>query len=400
MIKFDPEDMQVIYHFVTLITPYPTVTIIDPETGVKRKFHINKAAYQAYRRQYKLTWFPDSEPHRMAFLFYKNNVVTIEPAPLFSKIDHKVLEEQYDIDIRERQLAWRSPMQDNLAKLIEMGHFDHNWYDFHFDGSFIYPVRKNLDGFLPVDKDGRFFMGRAESLSVQKLKESSLIGKRGRSETPTATTLPRLVLVYKVDKRVCISPTLTKDSLKELDWALASISKDLMDKINAHYHVNVDFVLTAAKVVRDLYGYRALAFLRLPKIMTTLKVSTLKGIDKAIRRLTPVEMDMKSTVAWLLGFMQRETDYEKSVKLFNLLGFLFAKGVIYERPKHILSASQSGRINKEPPPLVNPEEYLETMSVKRPDWTLMHLKGYRDRLGLHQVPPSAQESAKDAAFAI
>lgn len=389
MIKFDPKDMRVVYHFVTNITPYPMVTTVDPETGAKRKFRISKSLYHAYVRQYKLTWFPDSEPHRMAFLVYKDNVVDIEPSPLFAKIDREVLQEQYDINVRERQLAWKSPMETNFAEMVELGHFDHSWYDFHFDGSYIYAVRKNLDGFQAVDKDERFFRARVESVAIQKLKDPHFIWDRGRNKARTVTTVYRLVMAYKVNKRVCISPTLTKGSLKEVEWQLASISKDLMDRVNERYHVNVDFVLEAAKVVRSLYGYHSLAFLRLPQIMTTLKVSTLKGIDKAIRRLTPVGLDLKSTVAWLLGFMQREADYEKSVKLFNLFAYLFAKGVIYEPPKHILSDLAPGRVNAEQPPLINPQQYIEAMVANGFNWERAHDKEYRG-FGDFVIPVSTE----------
>jgi len=221
---------------------------------------------------------------------------------------------------------------------------------------------------------------KLQAYKVSNLKkENFFVGKEG-NEKPMLTR--RLVQAYHTDKVTVVSPSLPTDSVfKEADLSFKEDVdlSDMLDRMNERYQVNLDFVLVAAKAIREFYGYHAVGFLRLHDILTHLKVSTLKGVEKSVRRLTPVPVDVKSAIAWLMGFMSQEQDYERLQTLFKVYNYLLTKGIMYTAPeKEDEDALPELRFNGDEDvvikkdrselPLVNPEDYILEKQIEGVSW--------------------------------
>ncbi len=375
MLKANLGDLRVEYCHVTNISPYPMVTLLDPETGLHAKLKISTTLYNAYRRKYRITWFTEEKPHRFALLYYKEQLVDLQPAPLFEGVSDRAALD-YELDLDQVREEWVSPMEANLADLQSKG----NWLtnrleDVYFDGLYLFSIPKNGKTLTAVDDTGTFFVSPVRAYNVTSLKESEFFRtytKKTGAVSHYPRYIKRMVLAYKCGAITEVSPTVPIETSKQRKGPRIELSeKDAtwLNRVNAEYRVNLDFVMVAAKVVRELYGYRALSFIGLHEILTKLKVSTLKNLDSPVRRMTPVHLDLRSVVAWLLGFLHQEKDYVRMMRLVKTFNFLFTKGLLQQKQNSAEEVAAFVRQHLELP-LMNAEELKQKESVEAYDFYL------------------------------
>lgn len=333
MLLFKSEDMWVDYHHVVQLSPHGAVTIV--ENGVQRKLRIPRGLYQSYRRMYRVTWFSPENPHRMAFMKYKGHIVEIQPAPLFGGRTDEEIENDFGdmvVDVAARRKDWISPMESNLAKLVGSGELENRLYDVFFDGSYIYRVRKNRCHFKEDAEDQSFAVSTAEAFRVAAMKEPTFFQTKRTNEYPITST--RGLLMYRVGNKNVVSPSLSlTGSFKGEKLNFNELEVVGLNKLNKMFAVNLDFLIEAANTIRRFYGHHAIAILDIPGVLAHLKLSSLKGVDRSVRRMTPIGIDMKTAIAWLMGFMHQETDFERLRRLFSLFNFLLSKGLIFSLQK-------------------------------------------------------------------
>jgi len=80
-------------------------------------------------------------------------------------------------------------------------------------------------------------------------------------------------------------------------------------------YVNIDFIVNTAKTIGKLYGNEAMDFLNIPKVLEETGVVNFYNLSAQSRKYTPISRSPIDCIAWILGYIYRETDLKKLTEL-------------------------------------------------------------------------------------
>ncbi|MNR94470.1 hypothetical protein D3C72_255550 [compost metagenome] len=93
---------------------------------------------------------------------------------------------------------------------------------------------------------------------------------------------------------------------------------------------SIEFAIRAAKTIGKLYGYEETDFLNIPAIIEKTGCINLQQISERSRMKTPISMRAPTSIAWIMGFMHRETDLNSLRDLSKMFKFIVNNGLVYK----------------------------------------------------------------------
>lgn len=347
MMRFDVNDLSVSYVDILKITSGQRLI-----TALGEKIKISKRVLEAYKKAYKVMEFV--RPHKVALLMYKGHILDIQPSPITRiKFDGEriaILNKQTEVSRQN----WISDIEKNLAGLRNDAFFG-TGDNYYFDGTYIYSGPQSEKGFARLDKTGCFFLGQVTAINVTLLKKTDfMVGDACRK-------VMKMLLLYKQGDVTVVSPPFSATKFFNLDTRTGQ-----MELFNQLFSVNVDFAIQAGTTLGELYGSEANELLDFPRLMLRLKSTNFKNIHKSIRLLTPIEIDFKSAIAWIMGFIYREKDFDNLLKLYKLFNFLIIKGVIITDEARAQLFDSTFTPKEGPLPLLSIEDFLARRKDNKP----------------------------------
>ena len=376
MLNFDPSKLRSSYVYITQVTndyvhvahhrngePYrPESGQLDPKTG-HTKIRINKQVAHTFMNKKGSPVRKFSTPRLASINYYGGQVMSIELKPVSNRIMEK---------------NWRSGFSKLSADLCEkLSLPEYQSRQVRFDGKSIswdanvasneQEMRRN-DFILDHDSDGNrlghYRLRQVESINLMTMgllgdKNINMMIQDEKSVELSSDELMEFVyrnyglsvkngmsLVYMPDPDGDIeaySPVIgandgqltDRDKAKEKErlrgiYSLCSSTKPSF--------INLDFVLEVGKTIGKLYGQKANDFFDIPSILEDIGEVNFHNINKSSRMTYPVQIEAKTAVAWLLGFMHREQDPEN----LRILGNTISKSLV----ENIITTNEIDRIYK------------------------------------------------------
>lgn len=121
----------------------------------------------------------------------------------------------------------------------------------------------------------------------------------------------------------------TKFSGKETEQSEETLAYMINSPVNPCYP-SIEFVLRAAKTIGKLYGHKETEFLNIPAIIASTGEVNFYNIEASSRSGTPIDMKAMDALAWLFGFIYRETKLDNMRELSTMFRFIINKGLVFQ----------------------------------------------------------------------
>lgn len=126
--------------------------------------------------------------------------------------------------------------------------------------------------------------------------------------------------------RFAMSPVLSRGSVAQDKGRGGSLNVEDFNKYDASC-MNLNFIVKATGVIGTLFGYKAIDFLNIPRIITSLETVSIKNIHRSVRARTSCGIKFYTAFSWVMGYFYRETDFRRSNALASLIVYIAKKGV-------------------------------------------------------------------------
>jgi hypothetical protein len=324
MIKFDATKLRIEYMKLKSCTTSlgGSITVLDEEKSTPlldkyKRISSPFAVTRSFIKRSKSSSFFYATP--IAVTFYDDIVVALEKSPygnLATNLDGESI-----FGPGER---WISASEFNINRIVTGYTAGAEWF---IDGNFIFRINKDIAP-LQLSSDGLF-----KSVSVHSIKLADI---------SIATVQPdiRTSLAFCVNGRCVITPPvwktlanigqskLTDDRVTVVASSLWNTTGEFQfDKIDEQLAVNLNFALSAARAVSEVFGYDYIEPLNLPEMMIRLNTVNLPNVDKSVKATIDIGVKFTHIVAWLIGLTERLDTLESYMVLRDLLKYVTTKGV-------------------------------------------------------------------------
>lgn len=378
-VKFDPEHLYTKRHRVLKVKPSGLVEAVD-KTGEPYTVRISKGLYTRYKNAYHINTFRNPG-HLMCFLYYQDMVVDIEALPsrfMFSEEEIRLKAEALGkgsevLSQADLESSWTPNFETRLRLLKEEAGFANPKVIWYFDGTHVYPIRKSLMDAQPIDSSGRFMIDDFEAYDLYALRGSFVNASRREADNLSGKR-QRIAFVYRFKEtkhwdNFAVSPSMNPEGIFRGGTSVHHLMAldNFLNAIEGVFRVNTDFVFDAAKLVRSYYGNHAMDWLGLPAILKSLNVSTLANISPEVRRLTPCQHTLRSSMAWIMGLTRNEHQLHRQVKLMALFKQLLGEGLVATEvyDKAVGKYTEMVIPKPEEVPRLNVEQHLEELRKRR-----------------------------------
>jgi hypothetical protein len=186
----------------------------------------------------------------------------------------------------------------------------------------------------------------AETQAEQNNGEAGAQDLMNRIESETATLRPKIgfVMVHRPDANDASVETFSP----VIGFALAdpSAKKEAKESLRGLYQIcsesnpafiNLDFVLTAGKTIKSLYGSQKTDFFDMPSILEEIGELQLEDVHPESRKAYPTTLSAKECVAWLMDFTKEEErlgalqDLNKTIRTALIDGIIIRSNMEVKR---------------------------------------------------------------------
>jgi hypothetical protein len=229
------------------------------------------------------------------------------------------------------------------------------WAGWEFDGRYVYTFGVSPDVAVgiasEITSDQRFRTVPVKAIDLSKASFYTVPDKQGELEI----TSTREVLAFVTNEGDYATTTPAWRSLqafaKEAIYATGDVdtvedavkrmvtfvqleegnkNRYWLDSLNDNFSVNLNFVLYAGPRIAKMYGYDAADALCFPELILDNRTVNLHQIPHAVSHTKPVGISVVQALAWLMGFINRETDKARVAEVQKIIKYLFARGVFQE----------------------------------------------------------------------
>ena len=291
------------------------IRILDESPSAKpntyTRFSLHSSAARAFLKDHSSEY---AVAVSGAVLMYNDDVVAVELPP-------KELSRSGDADALAN---WQPNMESNVDALNKEIAQEGIWY---FDGTYVYRFRSS-DDLNTVWENAPLLANNGEFRGAEML--SYAVSNMSASRPYIGI---RFGLMYSPDegKMIAVSPPV---------WAqigsLQSRSDDESGSLNNFDQardklgVNLNFTLSAGATVAELFGYKAVEPLKLPRLMIRYKTINLGSLPKEVKAVSECYMGYAETCAWLMGFLYRSKTFEQMWGIRRLLSYLTKRGTFHK----------------------------------------------------------------------
>lgn len=366
MIKFNVNKFHSVYCYILRVTN-DSVYVVSRRNGqpynpdksstftynghTVNRVKIGSSASFTFRKNNSITTY--AKPRLASINYYEDSVISLEIQLL----------NQYLNDYQKAE-NWQSPFSKTVAK-FESEKIIPEGKEAYFNGRDVFWVYDNAlsDFNTSIEPTGislnnkNYRIVQVEYINALNMSGSysrrvvgALAKKAESSKVSTDEGLKKIYTDFieeiegKVSLRTSIGAVLVYYPNPE-DRSVFSCSPVLSEKtaagrnispVNAMVHYinkdsffpNIHFVILAATAIGGMYGNEAVEFLDIPKIVEETGEVCLSNLSDGYKRRYCVGISSQSVIAWLLGFIYRETDVNKVAKLCTLFRSCISGGIV------------------------------------------------------------------------
>jgi hypothetical protein len=362
MIKFDAALLTSDYVYIAKITSTFVYVVCDRDMkpynkGVDgtfldfnvKKVRINQSVYMRFMQMHSVREF--RTPRLATLNMYGDNIVSIET-------------QKYDYVLKGFESAdtWRSTfdmtidlIKEKVEKLTDevfingesifwLNKHDRNSYDqlnarnslrlYHAHAIKLYSIGAKARKKSTIELSAKSFEVKEDDNGEVKAVLSIHAGKMlAFIPNPDAPVEEQIV---------ALSPLLETRKVRSASGMMKNVNFEeraayIIGSENNPCYTNLEFVLQAARVIGKLYGNDAIDFLNIPRILKSIGQVNITKVHEQSRTNVPIEHTAESCIAWILGFIYRETDMNKIAQLNKMFRFIMNSGLVQHKDIEILT---------------------------------------------------------------
>lgn len=260
------------------------------------------------------------KPVVIGLMWYDGVIVAAEAHPLGG------LGEETVVGVDGTEKSWTPSIATKINSLIARTFNTNDWY---FDGRYIYrpssmlgTLRETLEAATAMSSCGRFRAIDVDALDMYHLHWAGASGLTTRQSVG-----------YISDGGMCALTPPAWTSISEMrelevasdneDYEYTSVYSDVgdkwLDQMDQTRSINLEFVLAAAKTTANLFGYKAIECLELPRLMVDLRTVNLLSLPLHVKKTFQTGFSPSNMLAWACGISLRCTEVEQAASMRKLL---------------------------------------------------------------------------------
>lgn len=269
-----------------------------------------------------------------------------------------IIKDKDDVFINGTEVFW--PARDSKGELYDAARLDIS-DKFHL--CFVDYVRLNRIGIASfIRRENRLLKGldnpKPEILDVEKkegqadkVDDKDIVDDKN-NEDVMLVVQTGTVLRYSVGNGIISYSSVLKNDLK-IGSSHVNESRQLQPLFAADSKSkpNLKFVKMAGTVIGGIYGVRAVDFLNIPEIIEKTGEVCLFNIEDRHAEKICIDMDAKTCLAWILGFLGKETRLNELHSLNRMFRSAIKNGFTEMSANNEIDASKNG-VNVSELPLV------------------------------------------------
>ena len=338
MIPFDINKLRIEHVYVKHITTAlgGAVTLADPITGKTMRVAVPFPIARTFIKEHKTRNYV--VPVLTAIMYYDNMVVALERhhlGHLGKEKDEGLFGERKWESVMERFLTVVTP-------ILSTG----TWF---VDGNDVYRIQQNRTNNIRLSGDGKFQSVAADCYKFADFQKRASV----KLETAKHKVKHCLQYITSCGQVVISAPiwttttamgkgTVVAEDTAQNDSTVVLQGMFPYDSINNSLLVNVNFALSAAKVLSEEFGYESIEPLCLDDLMVHLKTVNLPNLETHIKKTHEISMSYTHAIAWLMGWIARSETLSNVVAIRSLLKYLSSTGCYQRRRLESSAVFQEG----------------------------------------------------------
>jgi hypothetical protein len=312
LIKFDKDKLE--YRKVKLKSINASNGYVVLDNG-KRLECTSSLVSTIYKNIYGMTSF--TIPAEFCLMMYEGLVVSLEKA---------AINERYVITSDGDMVEWQPLMISRVDNVLAKCRVE---YEYYFDGSYIYTFGDSIPYKLRFGRkmtdDGKFVSVDVSASNLSNvLSDINPFGRRNclgyiASNGSYAVTSPLWATLVNIGENNM------KKATMEIKGGMTQF-----DKVDRNMIVSLQFAIYSGKMLSKVFGYHALDFLQLPKLMIQLNTVNLPNVPIDIRNTFDIGIPFTQCMAHLLGLLRKCETLEEVCMMNKIIKYLSTKG-IYSR---------------------------------------------------------------------
>jgi len=312
LIKFEKDKLE--YRKVKLKSINASNGYVVLEDG-KRLECTSSLVSTIYKNIYGMTSF--TIPAEFCLMMYEGLVVSLEKA---------AINERYVITSNGDMVEWQPLMISRVDNVLAKCRVE---YEYYFDGSYIYTFGDSIPYKLRFGRkmtdDGKFVSVDVSASNLSNvLSDINPFGRRNclgyiASNGSYAVTSPLWATLVNIGENNM------KKATMEIKGGMTQF-----DKVDRNMIVSLQFAIYSGKMLSKVFGYHALDFLQLPKLMIQLNTVNLPNVPVDIRNTFDIGIPFTQCMAHLLGLLRKCETLEEVCMMNKVIKYLSTKG-IYSR---------------------------------------------------------------------
>lgn len=253
-----------------------------------------------------------------------------------------------------RDDEWKPLSQINFERYIVPATKHGDWFT---DGTYIYEMPADIESRVefgtPLTMDEMFRAINVETYKFADLASTTAI------EEPVERSV---VAVVTMAGEVTLTPPIWKNILdiRATDNDVADNDRRF-DLIDQHFHVNLEFALSAGRTIGEVFGYDEIGPLNLDDLMIHLNTVNLPKVPKSTRSTYGIGMPFTHAFAWVAGKLSRTTTMHDYARVRSLMKMLCKTGIFRSQAIDKIYKEES---TYNAPKLVDPKDALEFVETK------------------------------------
>lgn len=346
MLPFDPSKLTVTYHRMKRVTSAlgGSITLENPEdpAGKGIRMAVPFAVARKFIKLTKITQYPKAV--QVAIMKYGDMVINLERDVLSNlKGDYEYPEGRW---ISNLEKFVTEALPEHLEGMVWF--FDGR-YMYAFMGNELHKLRYGGEGVQLLSRDGSFRSGRVTTIDLGEIDAFRAINvireDRGvlafvDGDEGFAVTPPIWKNVEAIGSSALVETDSRVDHEDYKDKSEGVTVGDerraqLMDMLDSHYALNLNFTLAAAKSLSNHFGFDAVDPLQLPEVMLSLQTVNIPSLPKEIKATFSIGLTPSHGIAWLIGLFDQAEDMDSYLAVRSALKYLTTKGMFHKTTTRI-----------------------------------------------------------------
>lgn len=335
MIAFDPTKLEVTIVGLKSISQAlgGSISIIDPVLSTDRKevtirFNAPSLVLRSYLKIHKFTRY--LKPMVAAIVRYEGHIVSLERHPLGG------FGEELELQVDGSTSAWVPMCKRRIEVVLNNLPNPESWF---FDGRFVYQLKNELSEQQAVRQGAHLNAnGSFRKIDVNAIDLFTLPSEPAEATSRTCLAFVTSTGVHSISPPVWknlsdvgMTQFKKQDKLDDMsDGQLVEDSdrmKKNFDRLDATMGVNLNFVLTAGRVVGRTFGYDYIEPLQLPRLMIELHTVNLPNVASQVKATYDIGVTFSEAMAWLLGLMYKANTLDSYRSMSMLMKYLTSSGI-------------------------------------------------------------------------